>query len=96
MALEPVGGGSEVGIDPQLLGDLTHSLGQRASDALTLVNGYLGELSRRGLDTSRLTAAARDLTWAHDQVPMLNRRQSMAQALEIGRASCRERVFRAV
>lgn len=82
MAPEPVDGGSEVGIDPALLGDLIHSLGQRSGNAQTLVSGYIGQLSRCGLDTSRLTTAARDLTWAQDQLPMLNRRQSMAQAME--------------
>lgn len=76
------GGGSVVGIDPQLLAGLIQSLTQQSGNAQSLVSSYLGQLSQCGLDTSRLTSAARDLAWARDQLPMLNRRQSMAQALE--------------
>lgn len=76
------GGGSEVGLDPQLFGDLITSLSSRSGNAQGLVSSYLGQLSRCGLDTSRLSAAAKDLTWAQDQLPMLNRRESLAQAWE--------------
>lgn len=82
MRVDPGGGGSTVGLDPQLFGDLISSLSKESSAAQTLVSNYLGQLSRCGLDTSRLTAAAQDLTWAQDQLPMLKRRQSLAQAWE--------------
>ncbi len=81
MALvDPGGGGGEAGLDPQLMGGLISSLSQRSGNARGLVSNYLGQLRRCGLDTSRMSAAARDLTWAQDQLPMLNRRQAMAQA----------------
>lgn len=82
MQLEPGGGGDYVGIDPQLLGSMTSSMSSAAGTALNLVNSYIGRLSQVGLDTSSLSRAAQDLTWAQDQVPMLNRRQSIAQAME--------------
>jgi hypothetical protein len=83
MALvDPGGGGNVVGIDPQLLGDLINSLKQHSGSAQGLVNSYLGQLSRCGLDTSRMTKAAQDLSWAQGQLPMLNRRQELAQAME--------------
>ncbi len=79
--LEPDGGGGAVGINPQLLQGMISTMNSSAGDALNLVTGYIGQLSRVGLDTSSLTRAVRDLTWAQDQMPMLNRRQSLAQAM---------------
>jgi hypothetical protein len=81
MQLDP-GGGDYVGIDPQLLGNMISSMSSSAGTALNLVNSYIGRLSQVGLDTSSLSKAARDLTWALDQVPMLDRRQSIAQAMQ--------------
>src|SRR5919109_2725611 len=78
--LEPDGGGG-VGINPQLLQSMINTMNSSAGDALNLVYGYIGQLSRFGLDTGSLSKAVRDLTWAQDQVPMLNRRQSLAQAM---------------
>jgi hypothetical protein len=78
--LEPDGGGG-VGIDPQLLQSMINTMNSSAGDALNLVYGYISQLSRVGLDTSSLSKAVQDLTWAQDQVPMLNRRQSLAQAM---------------
>jgi len=79
--LEPDGGGGAVGINPQLLQSMINAMNSSAGDALNLVNGYISQLSRLGLDTSSLRKAVQDLTWAQDQVPMLNRRQSLAQAM---------------
>ena len=76
------GGGDSVGIDPQLLQSMINTMGSSAGNALGLVGYYIGQMSRAGLDTSSLTRAIADLTWAQDQVPMLNRRQSIAQAME--------------
>src|ERR1700690_1379953 len=79
---DPGGGGDYVAIDPQLLASMISSMNSSAGNALTLVNAYIGRLSQYGIDTSSLTKATQDLTWAQDQVPMLNRRQSLAQAME--------------
>jgi hypothetical protein len=79
--LEPDGGGGAVGINPQLLQSMISTMNSSAGDALNLVTGYISQLSRVGLDTSSLTRAVQDLTWAQDQIPMLNRRQSLAQAM---------------
>jgi hypothetical protein len=79
--LEPDGGGGTVGINPQLLQSMISMMNSSAGDALNLVTGYISQLSRVGLDTSSLTRAVQDLTWAQDQIPMLNRRQSLAQAM---------------
>jgi hypothetical protein len=75
------GGGGAVGINPQLLQSMINTMNSSAGDALNLVNGYISQLSRVGLDTSSLSKAVQDLNWAQDQVPMLNRRQSLAQAM---------------
>ena len=80
--VEPDGGGGDaVGINPQLLQSMINTMDSSAGDALNLVNGYTTQLSRVGLDTSRLNRAVQDLTWAQDQVPMLDRRQSLAQTM---------------
>jgi hypothetical protein len=74
------GGGSEEGIDPSALQSMISTMKSSTGNALSLVNGYVGQFSRYGLDTGSLTRAAQDLTWAQDQAPMLGRRQSLAQA----------------
>lgn len=74
--------GETVGIDPQSLAELTTSLKSRADAAQGLVNYYIGQLNRVGIPSGELTTAGQDLTWATDQVPMLNRRHTLAQALE--------------
>ncbi|HEY2552464.1 MAG TPA: hypothetical protein VGI64_17995 [Streptosporangiaceae bacterium] len=76
------GDGGEVGIDPAKLADLNGALSRSASSAQSLVNIYIGKLSRCGMDTGRLSKAGQDLSWATGQLPMLWRRQSMAQAIE--------------
>lgn len=78
--VEPGGGGS-VGIDPQLLQSMIAAMSSSAGEALTLVNGYISQLARVGLGTGSLARAGRDLAWAQDQVPMLNRRLSLARAM---------------
>jgi len=79
--VEPDGDGGGVGINPQLLQSMISTMNSSAGDALNLVNGYISQLSRLGLDTGSLSKAVRDLTWVQDQVPMLNRRESLAQAM---------------
>jgi hypothetical protein len=75
------GGGDSVGIDPQQLQGMINTMNSATGNALSLVNYYVGQMSRAGLDTSSLSKATQDLTWAQDQIPMLNRRQSIAQAM---------------
>src|SRR5690349_3073905 len=75
-------GGDYVAINPQLLQGMINSMNSSAGSALNMVNGYISRLSEFGIDTSSLSKAAQALTWAQDQVPMLNRRQSLAQAME--------------
>ncbi|BBA97448.1 hypothetical protein RVR_3205 [Actinacidiphila reveromycinica] len=75
------GGGDFSGIDPQKLWDMIGSIKSRAGDdgsARSLVNGWMGQANRIGLDTSRLTKINTHFTWAQDQVPMLQRRHSLA------------------
>jgi hypothetical protein len=80
---EPGGGGGDyVAIDPQLLSSMIKSMQSSTGESLTLVNGYISRFGEYGLDTSSLSKAVQDLNWANDQVPMLNRRQSLAQAME--------------
>jgi hypothetical protein len=75
------GGGGEMGISPSELQSMINTMKSSTSSALNLVNNYLGEFSQIGLDASSLKKAAQDLQWAQGQVPMLSRRQSMAQAV---------------
>ncbi|HEY2443381.1 MAG TPA: hypothetical protein VGI31_09630 [Streptosporangiaceae bacterium] len=79
---ESGGGGDYVAINPQLLQSMINSMNSSAGEVLTMVNGYISRFSEFGIDTSSLSKAVQDLTWAQDQVPMLNRRQSLAQAME--------------
>lgn len=74
------GGGEFVGVDPQLLGDLISSV-SGASEAQPVLNGWLSQAGRCGIDTSRLTAIGQSLSWAQGQLPMLQRRQGLAFAL---------------
>ena len=76
----PDGGDDFSGIDPQQLGDMTGSITSRTNQAQTPLNDWSGKANRIGLDTTRLTAISKDLGWAQQQVPMLNRRHTMAQA----------------
>lgn len=75
------GGGEETGIDPSALQSMIGTMKSSTGSALALVNGYVGQFSRLGVDTSSLTKAAQDLTWAQDQLPMLSTRRSLAQAV---------------
>lgn len=79
---EDPGGGEEVGIDPAKLADLNGALSRSASSAQSLVNIYIGRVSRCGIDTGRLSKAGQDLSWATGQLPMLRRRQELALAAE--------------
>jgi hypothetical protein len=79
--VDPGGGGDTVGIDPQKLQDMTSTMSKSSGNAMGLVSYYISQMSRAGLDTSSLTKASQDLTWAQDQVPMLNRRQTLAQTM---------------
>jgi hypothetical protein len=74
-------GGGSVGINPDLLQSMINSMKSSTGNALNLVNGYISAFGQYGLDTSSLTKAVQDLTWAQGQLPMLSRRQSMAQAV---------------
>jgi len=76
----PDGGDDFDGIDPQQLGDMTGSITSRTNQAQTPLADWSGKANRIGLDTTRLTAITKDLSWAQQQVPMLNRRHTLAQA----------------
>ena len=67
------------GVDPSLLGGLVSSV-SGSGNAQPVVSGWMSQASRCGIDTSRLTAISQSLAWAQDQLPMLRRRQGMAQA----------------
>jgi hypothetical protein len=74
------GGGGEEGIDPSVLQSMIGTMKSSTGNAATVVDSYKSQFSRCGLDTSNLSSAAQDLSWAQSQLPMLSRRQSMAQA----------------
>jgi hypothetical protein len=83
-----LGGGDNVGIDPQQVGDLITSISNGTSadggsSAQPLVNGWMDQASACGLDTARLSNLNKDLAWAQDQIPMLQRRQSLALDLQV-------------
>ena len=77
------GDGDVSGIDPQKLWDLINSIKNRTgsdggSAAQPLVNNWMSQATRMGLDTSRLSAINKHLLWSQDQLPMLRRRHSLA------------------
>jgi len=74
-------GGGSVGINPDLLQSMITSMKSSTGNVLNMVNGYISAFGQYGLDTSSLTKAVQDLNWAQGQLPMLSRRQSMAQAV---------------
>lgn len=77
------GGGDFSGIDPQQLWDLINSIKSHTgadggASAQPQVNGWMGQANRLGLETQRLTAINKHFSWAQGQLPMLNRRHSLA------------------
>ncbi|MFJ2958621.1 hypothetical protein [Streptomyces sp. NPDC087270] len=82
------------GLDPARLWDLINSIDRRTatgghSSAQPLVDKWMTTARGMSLDTSRLTAINRHLSWARGQLPMLRRRHSLAadaarQAKELG------------
>jgi hypothetical protein len=77
------GGGDFSGIDPQKLWDLINSIKNRTgmdgnNSAQPQVNNWMGQANRIGVDTQRLSTINKHLSWAQGQLPMLNRRHSLA------------------
>lgn len=76
------GGGDFRGINPHRLGDLIKAIGTHTGDGAAAapprINSWMSHARRLQLDTSRLTKINKHLSWAHDQLPMLRRRQSLA------------------
>src|SRR5215471_6630519 len=69
-------------IDPEQLRDLIDSVNSAVSRAQPFFKGYIVRLGQVGLDTSYLTRASQDISWASDQVSMLKRRLTLAAAME--------------
>jgi hypothetical protein len=76
------GGGDFRGINPDRLGDLIRVIntntGDGAAAAQPHLNSWMAHARRLQLDTSRLSKMTKHLSWAHDQLPMLRRRHSLA------------------
>lgn len=66
------------GIDPQLLAQLTSSLGKGVSTGQQLAASYLGQFGRLGLDTGAISKLMSDFGWAQGQQSMLQRRYALA------------------
>ena len=78
----PGDGGDFVGLDPQQFGDMITSITGRTSQAQSPLGSWFSQANRCGIDTSRLTAMSNDLSWAQQQLPMLNRRHTLGLAEE--------------
>ncbi|MFR0358996.1 hypothetical protein [Streptomyces sediminimaris] len=81
--MRPDGGGGDFrGINPDRLGDLIRvintSTGDGGAAAQPHINSWMSQARRLQMDTSRLSKMTRHLSWAHDQLPMLRRRHSLA------------------
>ncbi|MEV8567867.1 hypothetical protein AB0436_20205 [Streptomyces sp. NPDC051322] len=76
------GGGDFRGINPDRLGDLIKVIntnsGDGASAAQSRINSWSSHAHRLQMDTTRLSKMTKHLNWAHDQLPMLRRRHSLA------------------
>ncbi|MGY6024969.1 hypothetical protein [Streptomyces spinosirectus] len=57
---------------------ITTNTGDGAAAAQPHVNSWMSQARRLQMDTSRLSKMTKHLTWAHDQLPMLRRRHSLA------------------
>jgi len=76
------GGGEFTGIDPSAFGHLVSSVSSGLGNAQPLAGYYMSRFGALGVDTSAVTALLQDYTWAQDQQPMLNRRYTLASALD--------------
>ncbi|MFJ9540555.1 hypothetical protein ACIRPX_25225 [Streptomyces sp. NPDC101225] len=81
--MRPDGGGGDFrGIDPDRLGDLIRVINTHTGDggaaAQPHINSWMSQARRLQMDTARLSKMTRHLSWAHDQLPMLRRRHSLA------------------
>ncbi|WP_327667176.1 hypothetical protein OHN37_26665 [Streptomyces sp. NBC_00485] len=76
------GGGDFRGINPDRLGDLIRAVNSSTGDggaaAQPHINSWMSHARRLQMDTSRLSKMTKHLSWAHDQLPMLRRRHSLA------------------
>ncbi|MCX5050280.1 hypothetical protein [Streptomyces sp. NBC_00474] len=76
------GGGDFRGINPDRLGDLIRAVNSSTGDggaaAQPHINSWMSHARRLQMDTARLSKMTKHLSWAHDQLPMLRRRHSLA------------------
>lgn len=78
----PGGGGSIAAIDPQLMAQMNRSI-KNGGETLVNQGGNLkSQFSNLYLDTSPLAEIVSIGNWAHDQLPMLTRRQTLAAAID--------------
>jgi hypothetical protein len=80
--VRPDDGGNELEIDPQAVTDMQKATNPAVANAQTKINGYIGRLSRYGLDTGQLSKALGDLQWWQDQQASLNYRVELAVAMQ--------------
>src|SRR6266699_2733426 len=76
------GGGSIAAIDPQLMAQMNTSI-KNGGETLVNQGGNLkNRFSNLFLDTAPLAEIVSIGNWAHDQLPMLTRRQTLAKAID--------------
>ena len=75
------GGGEFTGIDAELFGQVVKSMQTGMNNAQPLANYYMGRFNALGVDTSAVSRLLQDYSWAKGQQPMLQRRYTLASAL---------------
>jgi hypothetical protein len=68
-----------VGIAPAALSEFIADLQSRVDGGYPRLNSYKGPFSRLGISTGNITEMERILKWVNDQMPMLRRRQGLAE-----------------
>jgi hypothetical protein len=76
------GGGSISAIDPQLMAQMNMSIKNGGETLINQGGGLKGRFADLYLDTAPLAEIVAIGNWAHDQLPMLTRRQTLAAAID--------------
>ena len=73
------GGGPSVGIDPETLGTLITDAETACTDVETFYGAFNGRFTAEQVSTTNLAKVSQAAEWVRDQLPMLRRRQGLAQ-----------------
>ena len=76
------GGGDYSSITPEVMNDLVANVKGAGSTLQTLVSGYQTRASGLGVSSPAFAKLLEMASWATDQVPMLQRRLTLAEAME--------------